>query len=150
MIYWLTGQPGSGKITLAKEFIKYLKYKGFHEKEIVHIDGDGLRDMTLNYDYSKEGRDKNIGNAQTISSFMSKSGYTVVVSLVSPYRETREEFKRNMGDDIKEFYIHASDKRPRAEYKVDNYEEPLENFVDINTTEDSISESLDKIIDERI
>lgn len=146
-IYWLTGQPGSGKTTLSTYLKRYLvEVRAYNPLKIIQIDGDGLRDMTLNYDYSKKGRDKNISNAQTIASFLQKSGYTVIVSLVSPYREAREKFKTAMGDDIVEFYVHTSEVRERDEYKVENYEPPLDNFVEIDTTTDTTEQSLQKII----
>ena len=43
MILWFTGQPGSGKTTLAKEIIKR-----FNNDKVIHIDGDDLRDVLDN------------------------------------------------------------------------------------------------------
>ena len=61
MIYWFTGQPGHGKTVLAKELIKILNNGAFH------IDGDHLRGIFDNKDYSESGRRKNIDLAQKIS-----------------------------------------------------------------------------------
>ena len=55
MIYWFTGQPGAGKTTLALELIKHLSNP-------IHIDGDNLRDILKNYDYTDSGRKNNIEN----------------------------------------------------------------------------------------
>jgi len=88
MIIWFTGQPGSGKTTLAKEFISILD----HQK-LIHIDGDDLRDLMDNKDYSYLGRVSNIKLAQNLALFMESKGFTPVVSLVSPYKVQREEFK---------------------------------------------------------
>ena len=52
MIYWLTGQPGSGKTTICKEILELKDYR------IFHIDGDDLRDLFDNKDYSESGRRK--------------------------------------------------------------------------------------------
>ena len=68
MIYWFTGQPGAGKTTLAKELVKYLQS---NQKGIHHIDGDDLRDIFKNKDYSEAGRRKNIELAQNIAKFLS-------------------------------------------------------------------------------
>ena len=38
MIYWLYGQPGSGKTTLAKELIYHLDTHAFSGSQITHID----------------------------------------------------------------------------------------------------------------
>ena len=57
MIYWFTGQPGHGKTTLAKALIAYLRARG---TEPFHVDGDDLRALTANADYSRTGREANI------------------------------------------------------------------------------------------
>ena len=70
----------------------------------------------------------------------------VVVSLVSPFRELREELKEKIGEDIVEIYVHTSEKRERYKYRVRDYEEPEINFIDIDTTKDSPDASFSKII----
>ena len=54
MIYWFTGQPGHGKTTLAKALIAHLRAQG---TEPFHVDGDDLRALTANADYSRAGRE---------------------------------------------------------------------------------------------
>ena len=131
MIYWLTGQPGAGKTTLATWITASYPNKG------VHIDGDDMRNCYQDKDYSKEGRMRNVEKAQNIARFLHYKGNVVVVSFVSPYREQREEFKQLMGKDIVEIYVHTSNQRGREEFHVSDYEEPLENFVDCDTTDSS-------------
>ena len=53
MIIWLTGQPGSGKTTLANQLIKSLTQNNKNIK-ILNIDGDDLRALNKNKDYSKK------------------------------------------------------------------------------------------------
>ena len=89
MIYWFTGQPGSGKTTLAIELLKHLPTNS------IHIDGDDLRLIFDNKDYSETGRRKNIERAQDIALFLNRKGHDVVVSLVSPYKDQRDSFKNN-------------------------------------------------------
>jgi len=69
-----------------------------------------------------------------------------VVSLISPYRWQREELKTMLGDKIVEFYVHTTEPRERDQNRVENYEPPLENFVDIDTTIDTPEESFDKVL----
>ena len=92
MIIWLTGQPGSGKSTLANTLIEKIKKKELSNK-IINIDGDDLRFINMNQDYSKEGRIKNISTAISIARFLSNKEYTVVISIVAPYRFLRDELK---------------------------------------------------------
>ena len=69
MIIWITGQPGSGKTTLAKAFINFISKENPSSK-IINIDGDDLRSISKNKDYSKKGRIKNISTAISIVRFL--------------------------------------------------------------------------------
>ena len=108
MIYWFTGQPGHGKTTLAKALIAHLRAQG---TEPFHVDGDDLRALTANADYSRTGREANIRRAQTIAHYLQNQGRTVVVSLVAPYRNIREELKANA--EVTEVYVHTTEQRGR-------------------------------------
>jgi adenylylsulfate kinase len=143
MIYWFTGQPGHGKTVLAKMFKEYLNTNYSHKK-IIHIDGDDLRNIFDNKNYTKKGREQNIRRAQDIAKFMNHNGYDVIVSLVAPYRELREEFKEST--EVKEIYVHTTDMRGREMNHVKNYEPPLENFIDIDTTDIDAIGSLVELI----
>jgi len=139
MIIWFTGQPGSGKTTLALELMKNIT-----SSPSIHIDGDDLRDIFVNKDYSEQGRRRNIERAQDLALFLHRKGYTVFVSLVSPYKDQRDIFKKT--SDAVEIYVHTTETRGRESFHVSNYEPPTENFIDIDTTEVPINESLKKIL----
>jgi adenylylsulfate kinase len=139
MIYSFTGQPSAGKTTLGKLLAKYVSNP-------IIIDGDDLREIFDNKDYSKEGRIKNIVNAQNIAQFLDSKGYNVIFCLVSPYRDVREAFKTKMGDRITEIWVHTNDVRERDSYKVLDYEQPLENFIDVDTTAESVDDTLSKLL----
>ena len=145
MVLWFTGQPGSGKTTLTNRFIddKLVGFMKVHPMRIVHIDGADLRDIVDNKDYSEKGRRENIILAMNLARFMDNKGFTVVVSLVSPYRDQREELK--MERNIAEFYLHTTEIRGKEDYFVDNYEPPLHNFTDIDTNK-PIEECVDEIL----
>jgi len=136
MIIWLTGQPSSGKTTIGKEL---LKRKEFSNAFL--IDGDKLRELFNNQDYSEKGRRENIELAQNLAYYINDNFKTVIVAMVSPYRDQRERFKEKMGEDIKEYYIHTSEIRGRENFHVSDYEPPLFNFIDIDTTAKTPEES---------
>lgn len=128
MIYWLTGQPGAGKTTIAKSMLSDKEcYGGFH------IDGDHIRDIFDNKDYSESGRRKNVEIAQCIAEYLHKEGETVVVSMVSPYKDQRDKFKEKIGKDFFEIYVHTTELRGRENFFVNDYQPPIENYIDICT-----------------
>jgi len=141
MIYWFTGQPCAGKTVLANKLREHLP-------QAHRIDGDDMRELFSNKDYSIKGRVENVGTAQRIAHYLHNKGYTVIVSLVSPYIDQREDFKDLLGDNIKEIYVHTTEKRERDHFAAIAYVPPFENYIDINTTFDTPEESLKKILDE--
>lgn len=140
MIIWLTGQPGSGKTTICKRIL-------WDKPNFFHIDGDDLRDLFDNKDYSEQGRRKNIELAQQIAEFLHNKGKDVLVSLVSPYKDQREKFKNKIGENLKEVFIHTTEIRGREDFFVKEYEVPTENFLSVDTTEEFVEESVYKILD---
>jgi adenylylsulfate kinase len=148
MVYWFTGQPGHGKTVLAKKLHKFLQTeKRNWRKDVFHLDGDDLRELTVNKDYSEQGRINNIRNAQMIVEYLHNNRCDVVVSLVAPYRWLREEFKEKIGySEFQEFYVHTTQPRERDHFKVEDYEPPIVEFIDLDTTKDSPDQSFSKVI----
>ena len=145
MIIWLTGQPGSGKTTLANEIISKIKENDSSIK-IINLDGDDLRNINKNKDYSKEGRIKNISTAISIMRFLANKNYICVVSIVAPYRFLRDELKTEFP--FLEIYLHTSQKRGRENFFAKDYEEPIDSkHLNIDTGKLTIKESLDEILD---
>ena len=73
MIYWFTGQPGHGKTVLCNLLKDYITTT--YHKQVIHIDGDDIRAIFDNKDYSKEGRIKNITFAQNLAHFCNTKGF---------------------------------------------------------------------------
>ena len=141
MIFWFTGQPGSGKTTLGKALIERLG-------DAFHIDGDDLRGLSANVDYSEQGRINNIRTAQSIAMFLDNKEQNVVVSVIAPYKWLREEFKAR--HKVNEIYLHTTEIRGREHYFAEDYEPPTDNFLDLDTTKISVDECIDKIVKEFI
>lgn len=143
MIYWFTGQPGSGKTVLAnllKE--KYLSHA-------YRIDGDEMRELFTNKDYSIKGRITNVDAAQKIAHYLHNQGKDVIVSLVSPYLDQREEFKDIMEWQLQEIFVHyniAEIRRGREEYHVMDFQKPIFDYLDVDTTLETPEESLNIIV----
>ena len=140
MIYWFTGQPAHGKTVLAN-MLKKEKPGAFR------IDGDDMRELFSNKDYSIKGRVENVGTAQRIAQYVHNQGKDVIVSLVSPYIDQREDFKLLMGENIKEIYVHCTDIRERDHFRAVAYVAPFSNYININTTFDTEQESFEKVLD---
>jgi adenylylsulfate kinase len=135
MIINLTGQAGAGKSTIARELEKILKNP-------IVIDGDELREIFVNKDYSEDGRRKNITNAYNIARFLEAKGFTPIIALISPYEDLREDLKST--SEVKEIYIHTTQIRGRENYFAQNYSSPKSNFLDLSTDGD-LRECIEKI-----
>lgn len=140
---WLTGQPASGKSTLAKMLIEELKDNN-SQMMYFNIDGDDLRDLFQNKDYSKQGREKNIRLGMSIAAYLINKGCIPIVSLVSPYLNLREEFKAKYK--VLEVYLHTTEIRGRENYFVEDYQAPESNYIDMDTTNKTEKESLDEVL----
>jgi adenylylsulfate kinase-like enzyme len=139
-IYYLIGQPGAGKTTLAKYLCENVL------SNVHHIDGDDLRNLTQNKDYSEKGRRTNIELAQGMARLSFNDGKNVVMSIVSPFKDLRDNFKKEMGDNVIEIFVHTNDIRGREQYHVEDYQTPTENYIDVDTTNKTISQSIAHIL----
>jgi bifunctional enzyme CysN/CysC len=93
---WLTGLSGSGKSSIAKEVERRLHERGRH---VVVLDGDNLR-FGLNRDlsFSKTDRSENIRRAAEVARLFNDAGTIVLVPVISPFRDDRENAKRIIGE----------------------------------------------------
>lgn len=133
MIIWLTGQPGSGKTTIAQQLL---------EENVVNyvLDGDDLRKLMPNPGYDEKGRRQNIDRAQAIAGYLNQFGVWGAVALVSPYRDQREEFKARHR--VLEVYLHTDEERGREQFFADDYEPPEDDYLDIDTAVCSVEEAV--------
>ena len=135
-IIWLTGQSGSGKTTISQYILK-------NHQDWFHIDGDDIRELFNNKDYSEQGRRRNIELAQQLAQYLYSKQKNVIVSLISPYRDQRDFFKQKIGEDLIEVYLHTTEDRGKNMYQVNDYGPPIENYIDIDTTNKTPEESVE-------
>jgi adenylylsulfate kinase-like enzyme len=125
MIINITGQAGAGKTTIANRLANSVKNP-------IVIDGDELRDLFKNKDYSEDGRRRNITNAYNIARFLEAKGYTPIIALISPYLDLREELKSQT--EVVEVYVRTDQIRGREQFFAQNYESPQDNFLFVDTS----------------
>ena len=142
MIIILTGQPNSGKTTLALTLETFLTKRN---RTAVTIDGDKLRDISNNKDYSISGRKSNVSLAIKMAKTSNKLYNYTLMSLVSPFRYLRDSLKNDPNHIVKEVYLHSN--RIREGKMVDYYEPPLNNYLDIDTDKNTIDQSIKIILD---
>ena len=139
MIIVLFGQPNCGKSTLAKALLE-------EKPSFINIDGDQLRDLFINKDFSREGRVKNLNRASDIATFLKHLGDDVILSLVYPYKECRD-YLNGLNEDVKWIYLTYEGGRGREGYHVKDFEIPEEETIlHINTSKSSVSDCLHEIL----
>jgi GTPase SAR1 family protein len=128
MIIVLFGQPHSGKTTLANQI-----------EADYYIDGDHLRNMFKNKDYSKQGRINNLNRASDIATYLHYNGNKVVLSLVYPYREARE-YLNSLVSGVFWVYLTYEGERGREANHVADFDLPYYDDLNVMISTSATSE----------
>jgi adenylylsulfate kinase len=89
-VIFLTGLSGSGKTTIARALVEKYKRKGVIP---VLLDGDEIRKVIHQTGFDEESRKKHNLNVGYMASLLESQGNVVIVSLISPYIDTRKEIR---------------------------------------------------------
>jgi adenylylsulfate kinase len=157
-----TGLSGAGKSTLAVGVEKRLKKMNINT---FHLDGDILRNgLNKDLGFTPEDRKENIRRLAEIGKLFIDAGMITLASFIAPIEVDRENIKKTIGKgsyieifvstpmatcenrDVKGLYKKArKGEIPNFTGIGSPYEEPISpNFI-IDTTGDTIEESIDKI-----
>lgn len=114
-VIWITGPSGSGKTTLVKALADKLRELNVNAEV---LDGDGIRSKLYpDLGFSKEEREMHNRVVIQMADLLAKNGVVTLVSIISPYKETRETARREIGR-FMEVYLKCSlDERIRRDPK---------------------------------
>jgi adenylyl-sulfate kinase len=158
---WFTGLSGAGKSTLATILARKLESLG-HPVEL--LDGDEVRkNLSSGLGFSKDDRDANVRRIAYVARLLSRNGVVAITAAISPYREVRDEARRESDTfvevfvdcplavcekrDVKGLYARArAGEIERFTGVSDPYEPPLDPEVVVYTDHETPWESMAKIM----
>ena len=105
-VVWLTGVPGAGKSTLARNLERRLFREGV--KTFV-VDGEQLRfGLSADLRFTDADRSEQARRAAEVAHLFQRAGLVVIVALVSPFAADREYARALIGsDELTLVYLHA-------------------------------------------
>lgn len=100
---WFTGLSGSGKSATTQVLTSLLLERG---RETAILDGDVVRThLSKGLGFSKEDRDTNILRIGFVAGEIVHAGGIVICAAISPYRATREEARKMVGENFIEIFM---------------------------------------------
>jgi bifunctional enzyme CysN/CysC len=165
LVLWITGLSGSGKSTLGNALEKHLHKQKYHT---VLLDGDSLR-KGLNKDLGFQDGDRieNIRRTAEVAKLMADAGLITIVALISPFIQERNQAKHIIGPHrFLEIYLDTplsicQARDTKGLYKktytgeIKNfsginsaYEPPTDPSIRLDTSSETVSDSLRKILEE--
>src|SRR5579883_2087416 len=159
---WFTGLSGAGKSTLAEYLAPRLRERGVR---VEVLDGDEVRtNLSKGLGFSREDRDTNIRRIGFVARLLSRNGVGVITAAISPYRDVRDEVRASHEAAFIEVYVRCPlEELARRDVKglyakalrgeidhftgvSDPYEEPLNPEVVVDSSVDTVEESLARVL----
>ncbi len=159
---WFTGLSGAGKTTVSEIVEKELRRR-LGNVEV--LDGDIVRtNLSKGLGFSRADRDTNVLRIGFVAKLLTRNGVPVIVSAISPYKEARDQVRRDIGDDFIEVYVHCplevcAERDVKGLYKKafageiggftgvsDPYEPPVAPELTLRTEEEEPEESARRVI----
>ena len=155
-VLWFTGLSGSGKSTIADRVHRGLQAHGI---KVERLDGDEIRAVFPDTGFDRAGRMAHIARVGYLASVLERNGVCTIVSLISPYREARDNVRKRCGRyievyvstplevcearDVKGLYSRARQGEIRGFTGIDDpYEEPERPELVIDTSRQNVGESV--------
>ena len=163
IVLWFTGLSGSGKSTLAHAIEEKLHQQGC--KTFV-LDGDNVRHgLSSGLTFSEQDRKENLRRIAEVSKLFIEAGVIVLTAFISPFRGDRERVRNIMphGDfleihvdcrletcearDVKGLYKKARAGEIEEFTGISSpYEPPEKPELTVNTDQETLEESVQKVL----
>src|SRR5687768_14686312 len=159
---WFTGLSGAGKTTISEIVEHELRNR---VRKIEVLDGDIVRtNLSKGLGFSREDRDTNVLRIGFVADLLTRNGVGVIVSAISPFKEVRDQVRRNIGEDFIEIFVDAplevcaerdvkglyekafAGEIPQFTGVSDPYEAPVAPELHIKTDEEEPRESAARVI----
>lgn len=163
-LYWITGLSGAGKTTISTLLYNHLKKK---QDNIFLIDGDKIREVYQNTDYTEEGRKKIAYMNMRLCKMLTDQGIDVIIAIIGMRDIYREWNRKNIKHyceiylevpmeelihrDSKQIYSRALRKELKNVYGIDiPYEEPKTPDIHIVNDSSNSPEDICRMIIEQL
>ena len=159
---WFTGLSGAGKSTLSQAVADELRRRGL---SVERLDGDEVRQrLSRGLGFSKQDRDENIRRIGFVARLLSRNGAVAIAAAISPYRELRDEIRREHDSPFVEIFVECPletliRRDPKGLYAKalrgeianfsgvsDPYEPPASPEITVHTDRESVDASRDAIL----